>query len=50
MRKRRGVDLPPPGVGGSGGHCCRCGDDETDNDTPEHEPSKIADQSDAGEK
>jgi hypothetical protein len=36
MGKRRGVDLPPLGVGGASSHCSRDGHAETENDAPAH--------------
>jgi hypothetical protein len=40
MRKRRGIDLIPlPGISRSGNSDPCNGNDETDNDATEHEPS-----------
>src|SRR4051812_26038031 len=36
MRERRGVDLPPSGIGRSGGHQSRDSDAETENDASAH--------------
>jgi hypothetical protein len=42
MRKRRGIDLMPlPGVSRSDKSHPGHGDDETDDDTPEHETSLV---------
>jgi hypothetical protein len=42
MGKRRGIDLMPlPGVSRSGDNHPGYGDDETDDDTPEHETSLV---------